>query len=126
MAAVPEVSAFAMTEAVGRRNVRQALARLEDLFINREPPLKIIGLLAFKVRQWWQVRQIIDRRGSEAENGGGVKRKRRTWGYGVSGDKTKSGIFAGKSQTILVDIGGGKCFCSFWRRSANLSGKGAH
>lgn len=67
MAAMPEVSAFAMTEALARRDVAQALARLEELFANREPPLKIIGLLAFKVRQWWQVRQVLDRRGSEAE-----------------------------------------------------------
>ena len=67
LAAVPEVSAFAMTEALARRNTAQALTRLEELFVNREPPLKIIGLLAFKVRQWWQVRQILDRRGSEEE-----------------------------------------------------------
>lgn len=67
MAAVPEVSAFAMTEALARRNTTQALARLEELFVNREPPLKIIGLLAFKVRQWLQIRQILDRRGGEDE-----------------------------------------------------------
>lgn len=67
LSAVPEVSAFAMTEALARRNVAQALTRLEELFVNREPPLKIIGLLAYKVRQWWQVRQILDRRGTEEE-----------------------------------------------------------
>lgn len=67
MASVPEVSAFAMTDALARRNVAQALTRLEDLFVSKEPPLKIIGLLAYNVRRWWQVRQIIDRRGSESE-----------------------------------------------------------
>lgn len=67
LSAVPEVSAFAMTEALSHRNVAQALMRLEELFVNKEPPLKIIGLLAFKVRQWWQVRQILDRRGTEDE-----------------------------------------------------------
>ena len=67
MAAVPEISAFAMTDALARRNVGQALARLEELFVAKEPPLKIIGLLAYNVRRWWQVRQIIDRRGDESE-----------------------------------------------------------
>ena len=67
LAAVPEISAFAMTDALARRNATQALARLEELFVSREPPLKIIGLLAYNVRRWWQVRQIIDRQGSEAE-----------------------------------------------------------
>ncbi len=67
MAAVPEISAFAMTDALAGRNVAQALARLEELFTGKEPPLKIIGLLAYNVRRWWQVRQIMDRQGSEAE-----------------------------------------------------------
>lgn len=67
MASVPEVSAFAMTDALARRNVGRALARLEELFISREPPLKIIGLLAYNVRRWWQVRQVLDRRGTEPE-----------------------------------------------------------
>lgn len=67
MASVPEVSAFAMTDALSRRNVAQALARLEELFVSKEPPLKIIGLLAYNVRRWWQVRQVIERRGTESE-----------------------------------------------------------
>ena len=67
MAAVPEISAFAMTDALALRNVGQALTRLEELFGSKEPPLKIIGLLAYNVRRWWQVRQVMDRRGSEAE-----------------------------------------------------------
>ena len=67
MASVPEVSAFAMTDALARRNVAQALSRMEELFVSKEPPLKIIGLLAYNVRRWWQVRQVIDRRGTEAE-----------------------------------------------------------
>ena len=67
MAAVPEVSAFAMTDALARRQTERALARLEELFVGKEPPLKIIGLLAYNIRRWWQVRQVIDRRGSEAE-----------------------------------------------------------
>ena len=46
MAAVPEVSAFAMTDALARRHAGRALARLEELFVSKEPPLKIIGLLA--------------------------------------------------------------------------------
>lgn len=67
LAAVPEISAFAMTDALARRNAAQALARLEELLASREPPLKLIGLLAYNVRRWWQVRQIIDRLGTEAE-----------------------------------------------------------
>jgi len=67
MAAVPEISAFAMTDALARRNVAQALGRLEELFVGKEPPLKTVGLLAYNVRRWWQVRQIIDRQGTEAE-----------------------------------------------------------
>jgi DNA polymerase-3 subunit delta len=67
MASVPEVSAFAMTDALARRNVAQALARLEELFVSKEPPLKIIGLVAYNVRRWWQVRQVIDRQGTERE-----------------------------------------------------------
>ena len=67
MAAVPEVSAFAMTDALARRHAGRALARLEELFVSKEPPLKIIGLLAYNVRRWWQVRQVIDRGGSERE-----------------------------------------------------------
>ncbi len=67
LSAVPELSAFAMTEALARRSASQALMRLEELFVNKEPPLKIIGLLAFKIRQWWQVRQILDRKGTEDE-----------------------------------------------------------
>ena len=67
MASVPEVSAFAMTDALSRRNVAKALARLEELFVSKEPPLKIIGLLAYNIRRWWQIRQVMDRQGSEAE-----------------------------------------------------------
>jgi DNA polymerase-3 subunit delta len=67
MAAVPEISAFAMTDALARRSVSQALGRLEELFVGKEPPLKTVGLLAYNVRRWWQVRQIIDRQGTEAE-----------------------------------------------------------
>ena len=67
MAAVPEISAFAMTDALARRNVGQALARMEELFVSKEPPLKIIGLLAYNVRRWWQVRQVMDRQGTESE-----------------------------------------------------------
>ena len=52
---------------MARRNVGRALARLEELFVSKEPALKIIGLLAYNVRRWWQVRQVIDRRGNEAE-----------------------------------------------------------
>ena len=67
LSTVPEVSAFAMTDALARRNVGRALARLEELFVSKEPPLKIIGLLAYNVRRWWQVRQVLDRRGAESE-----------------------------------------------------------
>jgi DNA polymerase-3 subunit delta len=56
-----------MTDALARRQAERALARLEELFAGKEPPLKIIGLLAYNIRRWWQVRQVIDRRGSEAE-----------------------------------------------------------
>lgn len=67
LANIPEVSAFSMTEALARRNVGQALERMEDLFVSKEPPLKIIGLLAYHVRRWLLTRQISDRKGTEAE-----------------------------------------------------------
>lgn len=67
MSTVPEVSAFSLTEALAAGQVGPALARLEELLVNREPPLKIIGLLAFKIRQWWLVRQMLDRQGTETE-----------------------------------------------------------
>jgi len=69
LSAVPEVSAFAMTEAIGRKNAAQALARLADLFADREPELKIIGLITYHVRQWWQAKQILVRGGQEKEIG---------------------------------------------------------
>ena len=67
MAAVPELNAFNMTEAIGGRQTAKALQTLHDLLAMREPELKIIGLLAYKVRQWWKVRQVIDRAGTDAD-----------------------------------------------------------
>lgn len=67
MAAVPELNAFIMTEALGARNATQALETFHALLAMREPELKIIGLLAFKIRQWLKVRQVIDGGGTDAD-----------------------------------------------------------
>lgn len=84
MAAVPELSAFNMTESIGNRQTAKALQTLNDLLAMREPELKIIGLLAYKVRQWWKVRQVVDRAGTDADiaralgaKGGGPSAARR-------------------------------------------------
>ena len=69
MAAVPELNAFNMTEAIGSCKTQKALQTLHELLAQREPELKIIGLLAYKVRQWLKVRQVMDCGGTEADMG---------------------------------------------------------
>ena len=115
MAAVPEISAFAMTDALARRNVGQALARLEELFGSKEPPLKIIGLLAYNVRRWWQIRQVMDRRGSEAEmlaalgaksENPGMARRTINQSRSFSGNALKQGLLTLADANAAIRSGG--------------------
>lgn len=58
LASVPEMSIFAMTDAISRRDIGQALTVLEEQLESGQPKLKILGLLAHHVRQLYQVKAL--------------------------------------------------------------------
>lgn len=51
---VPEVSVFAMLDAITQKEVRKALELLEDQLSTGEQPLRLLALLAREVRILWQ------------------------------------------------------------------------
>lgn len=59
LSTVPEVSVFAMVEALSQRQTPQALALLAEQLTAGEHPLRILVLLARQVRQLWQVKDLI-------------------------------------------------------------------
>lgn len=59
LSAVPEVSVFAMVEALSQRQTPQALALLREQLAAGEHPIRILALLARQVRQLWQAKELI-------------------------------------------------------------------
>ncbi|MDU2066289.1 MAG: DNA polymerase III subunit delta [Sporomusaceae bacterium] len=60
LANVPEMSVFAMTEAMSRKDVAQALAVLADQIESGQPRLKLLGLLARHTRQLYQTKALLE------------------------------------------------------------------
>jgi DNA polymerase-3 subunit delta len=60
MASLPEVNIFEMTEALSRKDIKIALQLLRTQLSAGEPPIKIVGLLAFHVRRIWQVKELAN------------------------------------------------------------------
>jgi len=61
LSAVPEVSIFAMVEALSQRQTAQAITLLRDQLTAGEHPVRILALLARQVRQLWQVKELLHR-----------------------------------------------------------------
>ncbi|CUH94135.1 hypothetical protein P22_0197 [Propionispora sp. 2/2-37] len=59
LAAIPELSVFAMTEAVGQKQVSKALELMTKQLEAGEHPIKLIGLLAREIRVLWQIKEMI-------------------------------------------------------------------
>lgn len=51
-------SIFELTNAVGRRQHREALLVLHEMIQGREPPLRIVAMLARHLRQLWTIREL--------------------------------------------------------------------
>lgn len=60
LSAIPEVSIFALLEAVGQKQVGKALQLLGEQFSIGEHPVRILALLSRQVRQLWQARELAD------------------------------------------------------------------
>jgi len=58
MSAVPEVSVFAMVEALSQKQVGRALALLEEQFTAGENVIKLLALLVRQVRMLWSAREL--------------------------------------------------------------------
>ncbi|SDF05568.1 DNA polymerase III subunit delta [Sporomusa acidovorans] len=61
LSAVPEVSIFAMVEALSGRQTAQALALLREQLSTGEHPIRILALLARQVRQLWQAKELVNK-----------------------------------------------------------------
>ena len=58
MSAIPEISVFAMIDAVSQKQVGKALQLIGEQLQTGEHPLKIISLLARQVRMMWQAKEM--------------------------------------------------------------------
>lgn len=61
MAAVPEVSVFAMIEALSQKQTGRALKLLEEQLAAGENAIRLLSLLARQVRLLWRSRELADR-----------------------------------------------------------------
>ncbi|QDR80962.1 DNA polymerase III subunit delta [Sporomusa termitida] len=60
LSAVPEVSIFAMIEALSQRQTLQAIALLREQLAAGEHPVRILALLVRQIRQLWQVKDLLN------------------------------------------------------------------
>lgn len=67
LSSVPEVSIFAMVEALSQRQTSQAISLLREQLTAGEHPVRILALLARQVRQLWQTKELIHRGYSSRE-----------------------------------------------------------
>ncbi|WP_371361371.1 putative protein YqeN [Sporomusa rhizae] len=58
LSSVPEVSIFAMVEALSQKQTSQAIALLREQLTAGEHPVRILALLARQVRQLWQAKEL--------------------------------------------------------------------
>jgi DNA polymerase-3 subunit delta len=61
LSAVPEVSIFAMIEALSQRQTPQAISLLREELTAGEHPVRILALLARQIRQLWQVKELLNK-----------------------------------------------------------------
>lgn len=61
LSAVPEVSVFAMVEALSQKQVAQAISLLREQLTAGEHPVRILALLARQIRQLWQTKDLINK-----------------------------------------------------------------
>lgn len=61
MSAIPEISVFAMIDAVSQKQVGKALQLIGEQLQAGEHPLKLISLLARQVRMMWQAKEMAER-----------------------------------------------------------------
>ncbi|MFH1112039.1 MAG: DNA polymerase III subunit delta [Patescibacteria group bacterium] len=57
-----EEDVFAVIDAVGRRDFKQAIRKLEEQFAAGASPQGLVGMLAWHLRVLWQVREYLDLR----------------------------------------------------------------
>lgn len=60
LSAVPEISIFAMVEALSQRQTQQAIALLREELAAGEHPVRILALLVRQIRQLWQVKELLN------------------------------------------------------------------
>ena len=59
LASVPELSVFALLEAIGQKQVAKALPLLDRQLAAGEHPAKLIGLLAREIRLLWRIKEMV-------------------------------------------------------------------
>jgi DNA polymerase III subunit delta len=73
LASVPEVSVFAMMDALSKKNARLALAVLEEQIATGQAGLRLLALLARQVRQLYQAKIMVEEGFSSKEIGSHLK-----------------------------------------------------
>jgi DNA polymerase-3 subunit delta len=58
LASCPAVSIFALSDAIGEKNIKKALSLLKAQLDSGEHPLRLLALLTRQVRQLWQVKEL--------------------------------------------------------------------
>jgi len=71
----PEENVFAVVDAVGNRRCGEALAGIKDMLAAREPPLKILSMIARQFRLLLQVHDMTEKGFSERDVAAGINMK---------------------------------------------------
>lgn len=61
LSAVPEVSVFALVDAITQKQVSKALSLLSDQLAIGEHPVRLVALLARQVRMLWQAKELTEK-----------------------------------------------------------------
>ena len=62
-----QCSVFELTDAIGRGDLRRAMFSLKQMLDAKEPPLRILAMVARHLRQLWVLRELKAQRVSKAE-----------------------------------------------------------
>lgn len=58
---------FELSNSLGNRDINAAMRRMQTILRDGEAPLMLLAMITRHFRQIWQIRELLDRRGSESE-----------------------------------------------------------
>ena len=70
LSSLPEVSAFAMSDAISERNAKKALTLLHEQLRSGIHPIMLLAILVRHIRQLWQIKDMVSKRVPFNELGG--------------------------------------------------------